>query len=211
MKKNEFNHAILLNGSPRGGKGNPEILVEWVKNSIATNLRGKGNTEVLVELVKGAMVEKSWKVSNYGLYDLKFRGCSHCDACKKVDDKPGCVLIDDLSPILAQICTADLIIIASPVYCWSVSGCMSTALDRFYSLFKRDKSLIAGKKILGIFSSGGDAFHGMDLCVEMLTRLADYGKAQYVGSVTATNCETPQKLLARARLKQEVDNLLAKL
>lgn len=178
---------IILNGSPRKN-GNTAILLRFVREALLKN-------------------QESCKIKQYDLYPLNFKGCCHCDACKKVINTHGCVLNDDFKPILDALLTAELIIIASPVYCWAVSGCLSSALDRFYSLLLKGpsgKSLLAGKKMLGAFTSGGIEQDGMDLCIAMLKQLCVCGNMEYQGTFAAPNCTTPEELLIRENLKQEI-------
>jgi multimeric flavodoxin WrbA len=171
--------VVILNGSPRP----------------------KGNTAIVAGWLEGALVEAGWQVQRYDLYGMKYRGCAHCDTCREAGDRPGCGLRDEFAPVLDRIAAADAIVLASPVYCWSISGCASAALDRFYSLFKENRSLVKGKKIAGVFSAAGDAFDGMDLCVEMLKRIAEYGGAEYEGTLCADWCGTPKETRERKDLR----------
>lgn len=185
MKRNLDKKSVtILNGSPRK-QGNTAVLIHWLKESLA---------------------EQKWDVVEYDLYGMNFRGCMHCDRCRVGEViVHGCVMKDDFEVVLDQLIDADLIVIASPVYCWSVSGCMSAALDRFYAFFKEEGSLIKGKKIVGLFTAGSDEFDGIDLNVEMLKRVSDFGQAIYEGTICATFCSTPEELRARNELKLKIE------
>jgi multimeric flavodoxin WrbA len=178
--------ALILNGSPRP----------------------KGNTVVLINWARKALQDANWRIEQADLYAINFRGCAHCDTCKKSATSPACVLTDDFSPVLEQIIAADLIIIASPVYCWSVSGCMSAALDRFYSLFKKEKSFVAGKKIIGLLTAGGEEHDGIDICDRMIKSLCEFSQADYLGAIHATNCESPEEVALRTELQKQVTTLV---
>lgn len=182
-------NIIILNGSPRP----------------------KGNTAAIIDLFQNAVIEQKHTIKKYDLYKLNMRGCAHCDACTKIIDAPGCVLKDDFTAILNELVQADVIVIASPVYCWSVSGCMSTALDRFYAFGSLGKFLLAHKKVIGIFSGGGDAFDGMELCVTMLKHFCEWAKMQYVGTVAVPNCTVPEEIPNVDAIKNNIDNLIANL
>lgn len=186
---NPSKSAIVLNGSPRH-HGNTSVVTQWLCDNL---------------------VKHNWSINLHNLYDLNIKGCSHCNKCKNIANAPGCVIKDDLIEILNQIVNADLIVISSPVYCWKVSGCMSATLDRFYSLFKDKNSLIKDKQMLGIFTAGGGALDGIDLCIEMLKRLCDFGSAKYMGAITATNCTEPKELNKRESLKTEIAELSAQI
>lgn len=177
--------AIILNGSPRP-HGNTTTVVKWLSNDLRKH---------------------DWQINSHNLYTLNIRGCSHCNKCKSIEEAPGCVIKDDLIEILNQIVAANMLVVASPVYCWKVSGCMSNAIDRFYSLFKEGRNLIKNKQILGVFTAGGDHFDGVDLCVEMLKRICDFSGAKYAGTVAATYCTSPEELEKRESLKREISQL----
>ena len=185
MNKKQKN-ILILNGSPRK----------------------KGNTAVLVEMLEKAV--QKHQVKHYDLYTMKIKGCSHCDACKKVADQPGCIIQDDFNVVLDEMLRADVIVIASPIYCWSFSGCVGSALDRFYAYVKKDYRLILeGKKIVGVFTSGGDHFEGMELCVAALKAISNFLNSTYIGSLVAANCSTPTELRQRKNLAVDAKTLAA--
>lgn len=66
---------------------------------------------------------------------------------------------DDFLPLVERILQADVLILASPVYWYSVSSAMKTFLDRFSDLISSHKEM--GQKLYGksvrLFSTGSDA------------------------------------------------------
>ena len=64
---------------------------------------------------------------------MKIAPCNGCDACKK-ENSPGCVIKDDMEKAYAAIRAADLIILASPIYWWSVTAQMKLMIDRLYAM-----------------------------------------------------------------------------
>jgi multimeric flavodoxin WrbA len=175
---------VVLNGSPRK----------------------QGNTVQALHFLEKELSPRA-QIQRHDLYAMKYRGCSHCDGCKKNKALPGCKLKDELQKPLADILQAEGIVVASPVYCWSVSGCLSAALDRFYCLFREEQSLLQGKKIASVFTAGGDAFDGMELCVEMMKKLSLFGGASYVGTLTAASCTSPEEIARRRDLKKAAQQL----
>ena len=173
--------------------------------------RARGNTAVVTAWFEAALKRRGFAVERHDLYRMAFAGCAHCDHCKEHEDRPACALKDAFTPVLDRLVAADVIVLASPVYCWSVSACTKAALDRFYSLFKDGKSLMEGKKVVGLFTSGGDAFDGMDLCVEMLRRIVEYGKAEYVGTVSAAECGDTPEVRKMATVKRAAEKLASEL
>ncbi len=98
-------HIIAFNGSPRKG-GNTQIL--------------------LAEAVRGAE-EQGADVTVYDLNTLNIRPCQNCGGC---DDTGSCVVRDDMQAIHAAIRSADRIIVASPIFFFSVSAQTKIMIDR---------------------------------------------------------------------------------
>lgn len=66
------------------------------------------------------------------LYDINFKGCKSCFACKLKDGKSfgRCAYPDELIPILDKISNADGLVLASPIYFCDVTGVMRCFLER---------------------------------------------------------------------------------
>jgi multimeric flavodoxin WrbA len=66
------------------------------------------------------------------LYDLNFKGCISCFACKTRGGRSygRCAVKDDLQPLLKSIAAADALILGSPIYFGIVSGEMRSFMER---------------------------------------------------------------------------------
>lgn len=65
------------------------------------------------------------------LYDLDFKGCISCMACKlKGFASNVCRFNDALTPILKEIAQADGLVLGSPIYFGEVTGLMRAFLER---------------------------------------------------------------------------------
>ena len=83
--------AIAINGSPRKRWNTATLLRKALAGAKA----------------KGAMTEF------VHLYDLSFRGCISCFACKKISGKSygRCAVRDELTPLLTKAAEADVLIL----------------------------------------------------------------------------------------------------
>jgi multimeric flavodoxin WrbA len=90
----------------------------------------------------------------YELNKMDFKGCQGCGSCKTKTDC--CVIEDDLTPVFDSIKTADVLVMASPVYFGDLSGQLKCFFDRTYSYANPDFSsrLAPGKKSVLILSQG---------------------------------------------------------
>lgn len=101
---------------------------------ISTSLRIQGNSDRLAdEFIKGA-TELGHTVQKVTLYDKSIHFCTGCLACQS--KKEGhCVIQDDADIIVSQMAKADVIVFATPIYFYEMSGQMKTLLDRTNPLF----------------------------------------------------------------------------
>lgn len=102
---------IILNGSPRAN-GNTTALTEAFK----LGAEGAGNT-----------------VTEFFLGNMSINGCKGCFGGGKNCDSP-CVQKDDMDKIYPVYKAADIVILASPLYYWSISGQLKTAFDRLFAV-----------------------------------------------------------------------------
>ena len=108
--------------------------------------RPQGNSAGLARSLLAAAQEQGAEVQEFSLNKMNYRGCQGCLTCKTKSD--ACVLEDDLAEVLAAIKSADVLVLASPVYFGDLSGQMKCFFDRTYSLINPDFSsrVPAGKK-----------------------------------------------------------------
>ncbi|OHB25574.1 MAG: hypothetical protein A2X84_13415 [Desulfuromonadaceae bacterium GWC2_58_13] len=93
--------------------------------------RRQGNSATVARHFLRRAEQQGAVIRSYYLNDLTYRGCQACDACKTSHDC--CVLRDDLTPVLAAVFEADLVVMASPVYYADVSAQLKGFIDRSYS------------------------------------------------------------------------------
>jgi len=94
--------------------------------------RKKWNTATLLEKALEGAVSRGAETELIHLYDLNFKGCISCFACKTKGGKSygRCAVEDDLTPIFSKIEKADAIILGSPIYFGTVSGEMKSFMER---------------------------------------------------------------------------------
>lgn len=169
--------VIAFNGSPRKG-WNTSILLKHA-------LEGAASEGAETELVN--------------LYDLKYRGCISCFACKlKNGSSYGrCALNDDLTPFLRKTEEADAIVMGSPIYCGWVTGEIKSFMERLmfpYIVYDVNFSSLAKKKMptAFLYTMGADdkqmKLSGYDMPAEvnaqMLARV--FGETSLSQLVTET-------------------------
>jgi multimeric flavodoxin WrbA len=103
-------------------------------NIIALNgsARKNGNTAMLLEKALEGAASRGAKTELVHLYELDYKGCRSCFACKTRGGKSygSCAANDGLSPVLKRVREADALILGSPIYFGTVSGEMKSFMER---------------------------------------------------------------------------------
>lgn len=112
--------ALFINGGPRKNKNTVQIMQKAMD--------GAKDAGAEVEIVH--------------LYDLNFKGCKSCFACKLKNAKTDgvCAIKDDLRPVLEKAHGADVIVLGSPVYYSYPTGEIRSFMERL--LFPIDTYMV---------------------------------------------------------------------
>ena len=111
--------------------------------------RKKWNTATLLKKALEGASSLGAETKLVNLYDLNFKGCISCFACKTKDEKSygRCAVKDDLTPLLKEILDVQCIILGSPFYFGTVTGQMRSFMERlffpFYSYTDPPESLFS--------------------------------------------------------------------
>ena len=102
--------ALFINGGPRKNKNTMQVMEKAME--------GARDAGAEVEIVH--------------LYDLNFKGCKSCFACKLKNAKTDgvCAIKDDLRPVLEKAHEADVIVLGSPVYYSYPTGEIRSFMER---------------------------------------------------------------------------------
>jgi multimeric flavodoxin WrbA len=102
--------AIAINGGPRKTWNTATLLNKALEGAAANG----AETEII------------------HLYDLDFKGCISCFACKTRGGASygSCGYRDALTPVLDRIASADILLVGSPIYFGTVTGELRSFLER---------------------------------------------------------------------------------
>ncbi|MGM9635846.1 MAG: flavodoxin family protein [Candidatus Avispirillum sp.] len=136
--------VLIISGSPRKG-GNSDILCD--------------------EFMKGALESKN-EVTKIRAADENIAPCRACYACK---DSGVCAVKDAMADILEKIIAADVIVLASPVYFYSVSAQLKALIDRTVARWTEIKN----KEFYYIMTAADSEKSSMDTTLACLRGFAD--------------------------------------
>lgn len=102
---------------------------------ISTSFRHKSNSHALAEEFARGAREAGNDVELITLQDKDLKFCQGCLACVNTHK---CAIQDDAHAITAKMHDADVIVWATPIYYYEMSGQMKTMIDRSNPLFDGD-------------------------------------------------------------------------
>ncbi|MBQ9647533.1 MAG: flavodoxin family protein [Oscillospiraceae bacterium] len=130
--------VLILSGSPRRG-GNSDLLCD--------------------EFLRGAL-EAGNDAEKIFIRGKKIAPCAACYYCK--DHDGACAIKDDMAEVLDKMQAADVIVMASPVYFYSIDAQMKAVIDRCVARWTN----IPNKEFYYIMTSAEDSDTVMDCTLE---------------------------------------------
>lgn len=164
--------------------------------------REKGNSSVLAEQVSAGAQEAGADVESIYLHALDIRACDACDECAGTGM---CVIKDDMQSLYPKIANADAIVLASPVYWFTISAQLKLCIDRWYAFQGTNWQEFVGKKI-GIVLTYGDTdlyTSGGINAIHTYESMFRFTRAEIVGMIYGTamnvgDIEKQPELMERA-------------
>ncbi len=134
--------VLILSASPRKG-GNSDLLSD--------------------EFARGA-TDSGHEVEKIRVAEKKIDFCRACAACRAVQMSGPCVIKDDMADILEKMLASDVIVLASPVYFYSIDAQLKVLIDRTFSRAREIKN----KEIYYIISAADEPLAAADTAVACL-------------------------------------------
>jgi multimeric flavodoxin WrbA len=155
--------------------------------------RENGNSSTLAEQVAAGAKAAGAEVESVSLHTLDIRPCDACDSCHETSGV--CVIKDDMQSLYPKLRRASAILVASPVYWFTVSAQAKLCIDRWYAFESPQGSELRGKKFgfvltygdTDLYTSGGiNAIHTYEsMCRYLRAEIVGmvYGSADKAGEV----------------------------
>lgn len=137
--------VLILSGSPRKG-GNSDALCD--------------------EFMRGA-IDSGNSVEKIRIAEKKVSPCSGCYFCR--DNGGKCVHKDDMAEILQKMIDADVLVLASPVYFYSIDAQLKAVIDRTVARWLEVKN----KELYYIMTAADSEASSMDTTLACFRGYAD--------------------------------------
>ncbi len=153
---------------------------------ITASLRPGSNSDALAAAFAQGAMEAGNAVETISLKGKSIGFCVGCLACQKTQK---CVIRDDAVTLAEKVKNADVVVFATPVYYYSVSGLLKTFLDRCNPLYPSD---YAFRDVYLLTTAAEADESAMDGPVKAMEGWVDcFEKARLAGTVFGGGVDAP--------------------
>lgn len=152
---------VILNGSPRRN----------------------GNTSALVRAFSEGAESAGHTVTEFFLDAMDIHGCKGCFGGHSGRECP-CVQRDDMARIYPAVRDCGVLVLATPLYYWTMSGQLRTAVDRLFALEEGDGNLLRGHDRACALLMAAEG-HDFDDALLYFDHLAEHLRWRNLGHVLA--------------------------
>lgn len=137
---------------------------------ISSSPRKGGNSEMLCERFAAGAREAGHTVETVSLRDTNIHYCLGCEHC--VSHPGECVHTDDMPALLEKMVKAHVLVLATPVYFYSMAAQLKTVIDRCVARYTEIKGkelyflLTAADKDITLMKGTVEALRGFAYCLE---------------------------------------------
>jgi len=172
--------------------------------------RRRGNTERLLDAALRGVREAGGEVELFRIPALSIEPCRNCGGCA---EKGRCVVRDGMGPVYEAIRNSDRLVLASPIYFFSLSAQAKILIDRCQA-FWSEKYLLkrpippgpAGRRglllLVGAYRKAAEAVHCAEVCAGAFFRsvsVPDFETVSVLGPDAAGEIDAFPEGLEKAR------------
>lgn len=123
--------------------------------AISASARKDGNSETLLKQAVAGATEAGAMTEMFRLHDMNIAPCAGCRGCK-VAESGECVVGDDMQQLYPLLKKADGLILASPIYFFTISAQLKLFLDRLFPLAVGNGLRLRAKRALCCLTYAAD-------------------------------------------------------
>lgn len=165
---------------------------------VSSSLRNGSNSEILAHEAARGAADAGNKVEFISLKDKDIRFCKGCLACQKTMK---CVIRDDMDGMIGKISAADVLIFATPIYYYELSGQLKTFLDRCNPLYPAENGF---RDVYLITTAYDDAENASETAVKgMRAWISCFEQSRLAGTLSGGGLEAPKDASNRSDLLEK--------
>lgn len=153
---------LVITGHTSNSRNNEKQVFKMSKKVlvISSSPRKGGNSELLCDQFMMGAQEAGHQAEKIRLKDKEINYCTGCGTC--FNGGSPCPQKDDMAEILEKMIAADVLVMATPVYFYTMCGQMKTFIDRVCSRYTE----INGKEFYFIITAAVNSKQALERTIE---------------------------------------------
>lgn len=160
-----------------------------------------GNTDRLTDAYINGLAEAGHTVTKVFLGSMHIEGCRGCGVCQRRGNV--CAIKDDMQRIYPLFKQCDVLVMASPLYFWTVTSHLKAFIERLYAISVKDK--YPTKETVLLMTAGDDNAETFAHPLRYFHIIAEIFGGKEVGHYFAGGC-TGCENITRHIDKKHLDN-----
>ena len=156
-----------------------------------------GNTDRLTDAYIRGLVEKGHTVTKIYLGSMRMAGCRGCGACQRNGNR--CVVQDDMQQLYPLFAQCNTLVMASPLYFWTITARLKAFVERLYAISKEDK--YPEKETVLLMTAGDDKENTFDHAQSYFHIISSVLGGHEVGIYCAGGCTGCEKTARNINMK----------
>lgn len=167
---------------------------------ISASLRKDSNSERLAKAFAQGAERAENEIEFISLSGKKLGFCTGCLSCQKTFR---CYMQDDAAVIAEKIKNADVVVFATPIYYYGISGQLKTLLDRCNPIFPQEYRF---RDVYLLMAAADDNPHTTDKVISSLAGWVEcFPRCRLAGTVFAGGVTAPGEIRGHKALKEAFD------
>lgn len=167
---------------------------------ISTSIRANSNSEDLAKSFADGATFAGNEVDFITLKDKQISFCKGCLACQQTGK---CVIKDDVTKIMDKFIDSDIVVWATPIYYYEMSGQMKVLIDRLNPMFSMDYKF---RDVYFLATAAEDGEHVYEKALSGLNGWIDcFDKAKLKGYVFCGGVTMGGEISENIKLKEAYD------
>lgn len=159
-----------------------------------------GNTDRLTDAYIKGLVERGHSVTKVYLGSMRIEGCRGCGACQHLAHK--CAVRDGMQEIYPLFAECDTLVMASPLYFWTITSRLKAFIERLYAISVDDK--YPSKDTVLLMTAGDDKETTFEQPLRYFRLISQVLGGNEKGIYLAggcTGCEKPAREISQEHLE----------
>lgn len=159
-----------------------------------------GNTDRLTDAYIKGLIEKGHSVTKVYLGSMRLEGCRGCGVCQRLTHR--CAVKDGMQDIYPLFAECDTVVMASPLYFWTVTARLKAFIERLYAISVDDK--YPSKDTVLLMTAGDDKDTTFEQPLRYFRLISQVLGGNEKGVYLAggcTGCEKPAREISKEHLE----------